>query len=71
MPRAVLQVCGGWCLRTILVFSLNLDQAEQYRGKCFEMYGDLFILGVIFILIRLDLMYFLATLNIFKTRIDI
>ena len=31
MPRPVLKVCGGggW-LRTILVFSLSLDQAVQY-----------------------------------------
>ena len=42
MPRTVLKVCGGgwvvgggwwwwWWLRPILVFSLSLDQAEQYR----------------------------------------
>ena len=34
MPGTVLKVCGGWVvggwLRPILVFSLSLDQAEQY-----------------------------------------
>ena len=38
MPESVLKVCGGWVggdgggwwLRPILVFSLSLDQAEQY-----------------------------------------
>ena len=32
MPRTVLKVCGGgwWWLRPILVFSLSLDQAEQF-----------------------------------------
>ena len=38
MPGTVLKVCGGWVvvgggwwwLRPILVFSLSLDQAEQF-----------------------------------------
>ena len=38
MSRTVIKVCGGWVgggwwLRPILVFSLRLDQAEQYQNK--------------------------------------